>query len=389
MVAEGSYAPPPGEYTRPDGSYILDYPRSESHDSHFVRGVFAHPEALAGVPSGTVALMELVPEPGNPYDPWAVAIHLRGQRIGYISRESSDSLHEYVVGHNRRGRAVFVHGEVEDVDTTRAIVHIPWWRHQESFREDSGVNEECRTLLEDVPQESLLRIMINSQYLDDSDVALLRGLKDAAPSLRWEPLAQGEIPDPLRFVLIDLDKARKATLVAKRAKARDEERDAAVAKQIAAEQARSARDKQICSMAAEGLTVTEIARRFGCSEGVVRKALSTAMVTVVNANDTASLDRLRRAKAALQMQNAGMPRKDIAREIGCSIDTLKIMLRDIKFLQNPQSNPERQQRAAQVQGLGRTMTLQQAASTLGWTAKEVKSARSDAKMLAAHPFASI
>lgn len=389
MEDDGFYVPSRGEYAHPRGEYFLDYPRGERHDNHFVRGAFMYHDVISSIPTGTVILMELVPEPGNPYDSWAVAVHCRGQRIGYIASDTAGSLHEYVVGHNRRGRAVYAQGEIEDADASRVIVHIPWWRDQGEFREDSGVVDECRELLGAVSADTLQRIMITSQHLEDQDVALLHELKDAAPSLHWSVLDPGEIPDPLRFVLIDMDKQRKAELKAERIKARDVERAAVATARREAEPARVARDQEICNLAADGQSATEISRQVGCSETSVRKALKAAGMSVRNANDVAVLTRLRRAKTALQMQDDGASRSEIAHELACSVDTLKVMLRDIKFLQSPYYNPNRRQRALQVQELDSKLTLQQAADELGWSTKEVKSARSDAKMLADHPFESI
>lgn len=388
MDDDGIYSPPPGEYSHPSGEYVLDYPRDERHDNHFVRGAFMYSGVVSRIPTGTVGLMELVPEPGNPYDPWAVAVHYRGQRIGYIAGHTAGSLHEYIAGHNRRGRAVYAHGEIENAEASRVIVHLSWWRDQGQFREDSGVVGECRALLQAVPHDTLSRMMANSQNLDASDEKLLRTLKSAAPSLHWSALDAGEIPDPLRFVLIDMDKQRKAELKAERDKARELEREAAAAARKAAEQARADRDQKICALAAEGLSNAEISRQLGCSTSTVSKALKAAEVSTRNANIVASSTRLRNAMAALRMQQEGASRKEIASTLGCSIDTLIGMLNDINFLQNPACNPARRRRAIQVQKLGSKLTLQQAANELGWTVKEVKSARRDARMLANRSFES-
>jgi hypothetical protein len=60
-------------------------------DRFFVAGVRHHAPEL--VPQLTVGLeLQLAPEPDNPHDPCAVAIHFAGWRIGYVPRERNKTI---------------------------------------------------------------------------------------------------------------------------------------------------------------------------------------------------------------------------------------------------------------------------------------------------------
>lgn len=381
------YSPKPGEYVRPAAEYFLNYPHFESHDRHFVRGAFAHQDALDKVGVVSEQLMELVPEPGNPHDPWAVALHVRGDRIGYISSETAGSLHEYIVGHNRRGRAVVASGAIScnASGEFQAAVHLPWWRHQEDFRRESGVPKECEALLRAVPEDALLRIMINSQHLDEPDIETLWDLRRFAPTLIWPARSEAEMPVPLRFVLTDMDKKRKLDIREANAKQREAQKAEKHREKQAHEKERKMLNSAICGLASAGMTIAQIKVVLRCSEQIVRKAIQAAGITAFNTNMIARDKKLARGKVALRMQRAGETRGHIAAELGCSVDTVKDMLRDAKFFEDPASDLQRQQKAERVGVVSNFVKLEEAAKVLGWTVKAVKNARSDRQTLKDHP----
>jgi hypothetical protein len=190
---------------------VIEPDGTESFDRHFVRGAGFHQPALAGYQDGSDIVVELVPEPGNPHDPWAIAFHVRGRRIGYMASDYADGMHEYIAGHNRGGRAVYARGSVRvPADTARsATVFLPWWHHQKVFREESGVQAECDSLIEALSDEVRLRVMQTSQSLSAADVKRIRSKKPVAPHLVWSKRRGAQIPIALRYRLIDWDKTRK------------------------------------------------------------------------------------------------------------------------------------------------------------------------------------
>lgn len=58
----------------------------------------------------TNAPVELVPEPKNPHDPNAVAVHIAGQLVGYISREENVYVKKLLKGHRIKYISGFIGG---------------------------------------------------------------------------------------------------------------------------------------------------------------------------------------------------------------------------------------------------------------------------------------
>jgi hypothetical protein len=67
--------------------------------------------------------------------------------------------------------------------------------------------------------------------------------------------------------------------------------------------------------------------------------------------------------------------------MGCSFETVKDMLKDAKFFENPISDRPRLERARAVGVARDVVELSDAAAKLGWSPKAVKAARSDAAVL--------
>ncbi|TLM83643.1 hypothetical protein FDW83_09290 [Pseudarthrobacter sp. NamE2] len=382
------YTPPPGEYSRPKEKYWLRV-ENFNFDYHYVRGAIYHQPALVEFAQGQSLDVELVPEPGNPHDRWAVAFHVKGQRIGYLGSDFADEMHEFVAGHNRRGRAVYASGEarVRPEDGVKlAAVFLPWWPEREAFQVDSGVHAECDTLLALLTDEARERVMQTSQNLSDEDARLIRSKRSSAPHLVWSKRGGNQIPVALRLRLIDLDIARKEEERRVRDAARELAREAKRQERAAKAEAREALDESIRQLARKGLSKSGIAARLKCSETKVRSTLQRAGLTAANANDTSRNERLDRANHALTLQKDGFTRKEIAQAFDCSFETVKGLLKDAKFFEDPSSDPGRQQRANEVAAAQQFTKLADAAAYLGWTSKAVKAARSDAAaLIRSHP----
>jgi DNA-directed RNA polymerase specialized sigma24 family protein len=382
-MAIGVYTPPPDEYVRPKDKYWLRV-QGFNFDNHYVRGATYHQPALVEFGNGHALDVELVPEPGNPHDPWAVAFHVFGQRIGYLASDFADEMHEYVAGHNRRDRAVFAAGEVRvrPEDGIRlATVFLPWWPERDVFQADSGVPAECDALLDTLPDDVRERVMQTSQNLSSDDVRLIRSRKSSAPHLVWSKRAGNQIPVALRLRLIDLDIARQEEERRSRDAARELAREAKRQEREAKIEAKEAFDESIRQLAREGVSKTAIAAKLNCSETKVRSTLQRAGLSTANANETSRSERLKRSRQALALQRDGFTRKEIAQAFGCGFETVKDLLKDAKFFEEPSSDFERQQRAKEVAGAHQFVKLSDAAAYLGWAIKAVKAARSDAMVL--------
>lgn len=95
-----------------------------------------------------------------------------------------------------------------------------------------------------------------------------------------------------------------------------------------------------------GQSLREIAARLGVSESRVSTlkqelGLSNASTWSIDQRD----ERLERCEAAIRFQDAGLTRREIAEKLGVQVDTVKFLLRDGRFYDNPATNHERLQLA--------------------------------------------
>lgn len=74
-------------------------------------GEFAYKDALRKVPDGDL-LLELVPEPDNPYDPWAISVRYGGDVIAYVPRGRTSSYWQVVARVAASGKTARVKGRV-------------------------------------------------------------------------------------------------------------------------------------------------------------------------------------------------------------------------------------------------------------------------------------
>lgn len=378
-MAIGNYTPPRDEYSRPPGQYLLEVATDGQYDRHYVRGAVYHQEALLDYQDGDKVLVELVPEPGNPHDPWAVAFHVAGRRIGYVAADFADGMHEYIAGHNRRGRAVLAQSQMRILeDKTLAVTALlPWWRDQKDFREESGIPAECRSLIFALPDDVRDSAIKTSQNLDPADAKRIRSLKRKAPHLVWSRKGGTQIPSAIQSELFTMNRVRIEARKESRAQEKELSRQAKSQAQEAKSQAKIELEEGIRGLARQGLTKISIARQLGCSETKVRSTLTAAGVSTTNANAVSRDERLTRARLALELQRGGLTRLNIARQLEYTIDTVKGLLKDAKFFEDPTSDLPRLDRALTVDTVSKTATLEEASSTLGWTAKAIKAARSD------------
>jgi transposase len=280
---------------------------------------------------------------------------------------------------------VYASGEVRvrpEDGVKLATVFLPWWPEREVFQIDSGVHAECDALLALLTAEARERVMQASQNLSDDDVRLIRSKRSSAPHLVWSERGGNQIPVALRLRLIDLDIARKEEERRVREAARELAKEVKSQERVAKIEAREAGDESIRQLAREGVSKSAIAARLNCSETKVRSTLQRAGLTAINANDTSRNDRLDRARQALSLQKDGFTRKEIVQAFDCSFETIKDLLKDAKFFEDPSSDLGRQQRANEVAAAQQLAKLADAAIYLGWTVKAVKAARSDAAVLA-------
>jgi hypothetical protein len=393
----GSYTPPADEYLRPSGRTELK-PKTYV-DNHYVRGASFHSENFVDCRSGDVIQLELVPEPGNPYDRWAVALHLEGRRVGYISAEDSGLWHDIVFAYNRAGSAVLAEGIVHTYgeDTTGLTVLLPGFEDAETLMSDLGLFQECDAVIAALPEEARDRILDSERYgLSASDVRLLRSKKHLAPSLNWHKSRGSRLedryPTALYRRLIELDQLKRARMWEEKQAARQEARlERERLKQETRDAKAAAQEafvERVKVVHASGASMSAMCRDLGCSASRIKRVLSLkGLDALPKQNQVAKDERMVRAQQALRLQQGGYTRNQIAGKMDCSFETVKSMLKDAKFYADPWTDLERLHlvRASKDPSVI-SLSFLAAASSLRVTQAKLKSARRDFSIISKlHP----
>lgn len=112
------------EKNRPDQQRLLrDIAKETRHRP--MRGQEYHMVPIAAIRARPTMELELVPEPGNPWDGNAIAIDFDGKRIGYFPAELAPSWQGAVRNLRRKGVALYLPATVTDENNPRVILEIP------------------------------------------------------------------------------------------------------------------------------------------------------------------------------------------------------------------------------------------------------------------------
>lgn len=392
MSHSPTYVPPSGEYIRPAKRLVL---RPEGRfDNHFVRGAVFHSAAFLGLRDGQSVEIELVPEPGNPHDRWAVALHVNGTRIGYIAAGAAGEWQDFVVTCNRRGIGVFATGDVRVAGATlAATVFLPWEKELEQIAMDEEVCDQCDRLLGALSTADRERIIaVGGWGFDYEDAKVLHGVKRYAPDLNWKPNTNihkwDSLPSQIVWRVSTINAAerqerREAREVARALKAHEFE-ERRESKRRAADQKHAMLVEKVPVLYLGGMSKSAITSTLQCSLGEVNRYLIlTNTPSRSRPNAESRNERTARAFEAVRLQTEGMSRMEIAAVFDCSLLTVKALLRDGKFYADPESDPERLALVRAV-GLPRQTGQSQdvAAARLELTPARLKAARRDCAVLA-------
>lgn len=163
-------------------------------DSHYVRGARFHPSAFSRLHHGQRVEVELVPEPGNPHDRWAVALYIDSDRIGYIASEMAGPWQDFVVTCNRRGTAVCALGVIDkERGNVAATIFLPWEKELGSLAMEEGVVLQCDRLIAVLAPEERREIVATGGWngLTSKHAKILHRAKTMAPDLNWKSNSKG------------------------------------------------------------------------------------------------------------------------------------------------------------------------------------------------------
>lgn len=310
-----------------------------------VRGVEFHnfKPAFSGSNTGWV---ELVPELGNPHDPFAVAVDFNGKRVGYVSGSQSKSLHWRIYSINAAGSSCHVPCDFSDGSAIMAMPSHETWDKYTSLPQ---LLREVENLYFSLPVETRTHIEEKSKFhfSDPRHWDAVRERRHIAPSI-----AVPWVFDPLRshplFDLFfkDYRKKRKIEIRVRRQDELEKKRtEIEAARRLARNEVRTRKDEQIHALLEDGISITQIKKILGVSDDRVRRVREERNIEVIRAPGTSPYSppkrRVESGQKALVMVRKGIPREQIGEALGIGMYRLRELLSLAVFLENPQSNPER------------------------------------------------
>lgn len=220
---------PEGEYERPENAYeLVTFEQARATDPGlrgnwdsreyywtYVAGVGYHEQALRKLPKRTWEWFELVPEPGNPHDCDAVAVDLKGVRVGYLQASTAYGIQADVRYLNGDNKACFVPGIVRDREYINIV--LPARATMRAHVDDGLVAEEMARLWNALPQDVRDQIVADRFEMTAETARAVVERRHLAPHLGFPA-----IPDPIRIprtwdnYLRERRNAHKAALVAER-----------------------------------------------------------------------------------------------------------------------------------------------------------------------------
>lgn len=240
----------------------------------WVSGVFYHQKDLQRLCRGASSRCQahLVPEPGNWFDPCAVAVDVSGSRIGYLSSTIAAKWHDVIRMLNLQGCRVMADVTLirdpasgyEGVDVA-ARMTLPGWDARRRLDGNLALDKEFRALCNALPAADFETLTGASwEHLESSDVMLmLFNQRKHMPSLQWDRLlvATHRAFVPARL----LDRLKEEVRVQRRQ--RYEQR------QEIRNVERRKRQNDVAALHASGKSKRDIADELGCSVWMVTTLL--------------------------------------------------------------------------------------------------------------------
>lgn len=383
--SSGNYRRPDGNYVRPSGRFFIDENYRSVADWP-ISSVSYHQTTLERFrgSSGTVVVVELVPEPGNPYDSTAVACDIDGVRVGYLAGSAALRWHDITRAANLDGFALMSRGEVlasDDDDYEDVGISIPGltWSDLVSMAIRFGLLFEFEEMLRGLTEGEVSGLFRDDAH--DPDPQVLRSLyedRSRTPKHSWAPARTpwGEeltyferMPHWMGYFLKHEAKRRReerghqrrlmqAAARAERQRERDRaKQEAATQRNADLERRRAGRlddGRRALRLSADGFTIAQIAEDLALTPSQTSSAMAAARKQDgVGSDWHAKVQAERRALAAevVRLQRSGLTVQQIGARMNRSRDSVRELLSDGKFYENPESRPERLELARQCSGL--------------------------------------
>ncbi len=333
-----------------------------------IRGNIYHPEAYADEALRGEVWFELVPEPNNPHDPHAVAVDLYGVRGGYLGASMAPHYQWLVRAVNGTGQRCMVPGFIENPNSTWLV--LPTLRVAEDLLEAANLVTRLRGVWDVLPVELQRRVEADSFHPSDDSAAELWEYR------RLEPALFPASPDPEAYS-IGWGRMLNAVRLERNERRADERRRKREAELADKERRRQEREKSVAERDNRirehfraGDSNAAISRALGISLGTIRKALGQmdGLRSLGGGNawsEAMQDDRLQRCFRAIELQQGGATRAQIAQQFGVSPETAKELLADGRFYKDPESYPDRLTLARQAHSDAWTNTMGRAVGASG------------------------
>ncbi len=334
MGATGIYSRRPGEYVRPPAALSLTQycvPRG----SYLAAATSYHQPALQRFRDGDSVTVEMVPEPHNPFDGWAVALDIEGRRVGYLRASVARVWHDVVRAFNRTGLAVVLPGVIRHTGWGREDEHGPptvalevpgfQWRDVYDLATTVGFRNQHDAVMAEVNPEVIAEMLASAwDGLGKRAVKELERCSASAPGFTWVTKGGPDLSDRvpywhLAFLREDVlnQRAHVAALRQLRRLLHREvkQREKALREQEARERQRKrhGNSMQAIHLQAAGRTHAEIAVFLNVPAnavpGLLHAGRKAAPEEAVDWHVREQLARIDRAREALRLQRAGLSRR--------------------------------------------------------------------------------
>lgn len=243
------------DYVRGENPYILE----RGQLWHRAQTTSALSAALRSCPDGHSVLVELVPEPANPFDATAVAVDFRDSTVGYLGPTFAAYWHPVILALNATGRHALAYGVIgNDGDTPSAlpsvILDLPQWEGWDSVAADADYDNGFDALwanLSEISRTVLLETY--GSHISPDVYDELRSNAHLMPNYRWNG-DRHAVPLPILHAIRQEANREKVIRRKQREQAKQDKLDERIARRQRAYEMRTA-----------GTTFTAIAKELGVS----------------------------------------------------------------------------------------------------------------------------
>lgn len=328
-----------------------------------IRGNAYHPEAYKDEALRGEVWFELVPEPNNPHDPHALAVDLHGVRAGYVGANMAAYYQWLVRAANGTGMRCFTPGFIEAPTSTWLV--LPTLKVAEDVLDAPNLEQRLRAIYDGLPRELQELIEGDGFHPSDSTAAELwkyRSLETSLFPTRPDPESYSWGWSRV-FNTVRLERNERQA-EARRQKREQEQADKERRRQ-AREESAAQRDSRIRELTHHGHSKAAIGRILGVSHDTIRKVVGNSNGMPQGGSnpwsETMQDERIERCFRAIELQQEGATRQQIAQLLGVGPDTVKELLADGRSYLDPEANPTR-------------LALARRAKTEGWTNAKAKAA---------------